>query len=393
MERLNLLPMLTRTLIACTLCAAAAVAAQDGGGSWKAAGALSVGRYAPHAALLPDGRVLVGGGYSFETNRTHATSELFNPADGTWAEGPKMRFDRNFALPLELPGGDTLFVAGFRNRVGTTATTERLRAASADFAADASQGAPPAVEERELFSLVRLKDGRYLLTGGYSTPRKKTLASAELFDPKKGEFTALPAAMAHPRFGHTSVLLADGRVLVVGGKVLATNDDVLPAELFDPAKGTFTDTGSLRVGRDRCTAWPLPRRGEGPERILVSGGSAKEGGTPPARRCEIYDARSGKFTDGPELLRDRMAHTATPLPDGRVLLVGGWSGSEGRTTRQAELWDPRQERFVPAGELEHGRHDHAAVRLKDGRVLVAGGKEAPAREGVETPLTAEIWSP
>jgi hypothetical protein len=127
--------------------------------------------------------------------------------------------------------------------------------------------------------------------------------------------------------------------------------------------------------------------------VVVVGGSAKEGGTVPARRCEIYDTATSRFSDGPELLHDRMAHTATPLGRGRVLLVGGWCNSENKTTRQAELWDPKTSSFVPAGELDHGRHDHAAVLLEDGRVLVAGGKEAPARNGVESPLETEIWSP
>jgi hypothetical protein len=178
---------------------------------------------------------------------------------------------------------------------------------------------------------------------------------------------------------------------VVGGKVLATEERVLQAELFDPKRGSFQLTGALSVGRDRCTAWLL--QSAGAARVLVAGGSAQEGGSTPARRCEVYSASTGAFEPGPELVRDRMAHTATALPDGRMLLVGGWCSSENATTRQAELWDPAQQAFRPAGRLAHGRHDHAAVRLNDGRVLVAGGKEAPAREKVETPPAAEIWTP
>jgi len=368
--------------------------AQQSVGEWKGAGALSVGRYAAVGALLADGRALIAGGYSFEQNRTHASSEIFDLGTGTWAEGPKMRFDRNFPEVLALPSGDSLFVAGFRGRTGTTATSERLDAKLATFARDAEAGAPPAIEERELFAATRLQDGRYLLTGGYSTVRRKTLNSAEIYDSKQGAFIAVSGKLHHARFGHTGVLLPSGQVLIVGGKVLATEARVLPAELFDPANGTFEETGSLTVGRDRCTAWLL-QTGNGDRsrfRVLVAGGSAKDGGTTPARSCEEYDVAAGKFGPGPELVRDRMAHTATPLGDGRVLLVGGWSNTDNATTRQAELWDPKQERFVPAGTLAHGRHDHVALRLRDGRVLVAGGKEAPAREGVETPLTAEIWS-
>jgi hypothetical protein len=360
------------------------VAGQDAAGRWSPAGNLSTGRYAPGAVLLPDGRVLVAGGYSFEQNRTHPTSELFDPAGGEWEDGPRLAFDRNFPLVLPLPGGDALFAAGYRNRVGTTATVERLDGKQVRF-----RTSTPAVEERELCSVTELADGRVLITGGYSTLRRKTLDSAEIMDPKTGAFTAVEAKLHHLRFGHAGVRLSDGRVLIVGGKILATDESVLASELFDPATGKFTETGALAVGRDRPTGWLMP---DG-RRVLIAGGSAKDGGTTPARRCEVYDPATGRFSPGPELVRDRMAHTATPLPDGRVLLAGGWSTSENRTTPQAELWDPKTERFLPAGTQQAGRHDHVAVLLKDGRVLVAGGKEGPAREGVETPLLAEIWSP
>jgi hypothetical protein len=377
-------------LAALFLLAALPAAAQQAAGSWAPAGSLAVGRYAPAAVLLPDGRVIVAGGYSFEQSRTHATSELFDPSTSAWVEGPRMRFDRNFALPIPLAGGDLLLVAGFRNRIGTTATTERLHSARLRFAPDAEAGAPPAVEERELFSVTPMADGRYLIAGGYSTLRRRTLDTAEIFDPRTERFTPLAPRLVHARFGHAGVLLPDGRVLLVGGKVLATNDDVREAEVFDSQRGAFLPAGLLRAGRDRCTAWLLP--GE-PLRVLVAGGSAKEGGTLPARRCEFYDPAAARFSDGPEMMCDRMAHTGTPLPDGRVLLVGGWSTSESRTTPRAEVWDPAAARFLPAGSLLHGRHDHAAVLLRDGRVLVAGGKEAPARDGVETPLPAEVWKP
>jgi len=361
-------------------------------GAWSPAGEISTGRYAPGAALLPDGRVLISGGYSFEANRTHGTSDIFDPKDATWAPGPRMRFDRNFPETLSLSNGDVLFVAGFRARTGTTATTERLDAKRLRFAPAPEDGAPPTCEERELFSVCRLADGRFLLAGGYSTFRKKTLASAEIFDPQTGVFTATPGSLKHARFGHTSVLLPDGRVLIVGGKVLATEERLLEAELFDPKRGAFEATGALSTGRDRCTAWLLPAD-NGVVRVLVAGGSAQEGGTAPARRCELYSPSTGAFTPGPELIRDRMAHTATSLPNGKVLLVGGWSNSDNATTNQAEIWDPTQQAFRPAGRLLHGRHDHVSVPLSDGRVLVAGGKEAPAVAGVESPLAAEIWTP
>lgn len=391
-------PLARWRLAACVLTALpgwAAVAAPEPpaapAGGWKAAGALTIGRYAPAAVLLPDGRALVAGGYSFERRRTHVSSEVFDPAGDRWSAGPSMTGDRNFPVALPLPGGNFLFIDGFAGRTGSLATTERLDSGRLTF-----RPGTAASEERELFAATQLQDGRFLITGGYSTAQRHTLRTAEIYDPRTDRFEALPARLHFPRFGHTGVLLPDGRVLLVGGKLEETNEDVRPTELFDPRRRTFSISGALAVGRDRCTAWTLPgvtlADGTVRTRVLIAGGSAQEGGTIPARRCELYDVRTGTLEPGPDLLRDRMAHTATALGDGRVLLAGGWCGSENRTTPVAELWDPRAGRFLPAGEQQAGRHDHAAVLLRDGRVLIAGGKEAPARNGVESPLLTEIWT-
>src|SRR6185369_12391111 len=96
---------------------------------------------------------------------------------------------------------------------GTTATTERLDGKTAAFAAG-----EPALEERELAAVTRLRDGRFLISGGYSTLRQRTLDTAEIYDPARDRFEA--AGKLHfARFGHTGALLPDGRVLLVGGKL------------------------------------------------------------------------------------------------------------------------------------------------------------------------------
>ena len=73
-------------------------------------------------------------------------------------------------------------------------------------------------------------------------------------------------------------------------------------------------------------------------------------------------------------MRDgRMDHTATPLPDGRVLIVGGWSSGKGRTVATVDIFDPATNTFTPASPLPASRHEHAALLLPDGSVLVSGG--------------------
>jgi hypothetical protein len=357
-------------------------------GEWRPAGKLAVGRYAPGAVVLTDGRALVAGGYSFELDRTHRSSELFDPVKGAWTPGPALSQDRNFPLVIPAKAHQWLFVAGFNGEAGTVAACDLLTPSGPTLAAG-----PRPAEERELAASAILSDGRVLITGGFSTLRRQTLDSAELYDPSTGGFRRLPARLGFARFGHSAVTLPDGRVLIVGGKVLRGNFDVTPAELFDPMTGEFKAADALRVGRDRCTAWVLQFTDSAGAEVMIAGGSAADGGTEPARQTEIYSVREGLFRRGPDLVVDRMAHCATPLGQGRMLLTGGWSGSQRRTTPEAEVWEPREGRFVAAGSQQFGRHDHAAIPLQTGSVLVAGGKEAPARGGVETPREAELWTP
>jgi len=110
-------------------------------------------------------------------------------------------------------------------------------------------------------------------------------------------------------------------------------------------------------------------------RVLFSGGCTRPGceGFDRGRASELFDPASESFTPGPEMTTARAGHTATLLEDGRVLLVGGYSGEGQLALTSAEVFDPATNGFVAVGELSVGRADHSATMLPDGHVLVAGG--------------------
>src|SRR3989441_12834741 len=110
-----------------------------------------------------------------------------------------------------------------------------------------------------------LANGTVLIAGGRDAAGQP-LASAEIGDPAKGRYTLLASPLPAPVWGHTATRLDDGAVLIAGG----TGDGGLPvaaAQLFDPATGTFTALNPMSTPRGRHTA-TLLRDG----RALIAGG-------------------------------------------------------------------------------------------------------------------------
>jgi hypothetical protein len=98
------------------------------------------------------------------------------------------------------------------------------------------------------------------------------------------------------------------------------------------------------------------------------------------------------FTPAASPVEPRSHHTATALPDGRVLVVGGWSRSA--SPASAVIWDPATETFGPTGSPAEERSRHTATLLIDGRVLVVGGWDLDAVVRDKDPLpSAEVWVP
>ena len=174
--------------------------------------------------------------------------------------------------------------------------------------------------------------------------------------------------MGTPRAVHTSTRLADGRVLVAGG---CTDSGCnlgsaggATAEIFDPATGRFSPTGRLHLSRDDHQAVLLP---DG--RVLIAGGWTSGGVT---STTELYDPHKGTFAAGPDMTSRRAGFTAVAMSDGRVLLAGGDTANH-KETATADIFDPHTNAITAVGNMIAPRVAHAATLLTDGRVLVAGG--------------------
>jgi hypothetical protein len=268
-----------------------------------------------------------------------------------------------------LPDGDVLIVGGFTGGEGEVAGAELFDHRRGRF----SQLGRPRVS-RQSHTATLLRNGKVLLAGGLGGGTQY-LDAAELYDPATKTF-ALTGRMTVARANHEAVLLADGRVLLVGG--VGTGWTFLAsAEIYDPATGTFTATGSMREPRESHVAVALQ---DG--RVLVVGGHRGRGrATVISRTAEIYDVGTGRFAPTGEMTIRRHKHDAVALDDGRVVVLGGADerDNEGIYT-SVEVFNPASGRFQAARPMRLGRYKHRGTSLlrPGGTLLLAGG--APQAE-------------
>jgi WD40 repeat protein len=222
-----------------------------------------------------------------------------------------------------------------------------------------------------------LPNSKVLVAGENST-------IAELYDPASRTW-ADTGSMSDLRYDHTATLLNNGKVLVVGGSILFTTH--ASTELYDPATGNWTATGNLNNARRGHTATLLP---DG--KVLVAGGFFDLPGTTTGgssiSSAELYDPATGTWTLTGTLANARSYHTATLLPNGKVLVAGGYDPYRAGILKGAELYDPATGTWTATGSLGYQRAFHQAVLLPTGKVLVAGGENINSGT-----FTSELYDP
>ena len=236
---------------------------------------------------------------------------------------------------------------------------------------------PPGEGDLVRPAIATLADGRILVAGGTNSG---SVGWAWVYDPASGAFgDHLPMQVL--RQGASATTLRDRRVLLAGGRPYRHDPPVLSAEVFDPVSGAFAPTGSMAVARDGHTATLLP---DG--HVLIAGGTSTigslenglDGGRTTPTLVEDFDPATGLFRSWAELAQGRAGHTATLLPDGRVLLAGGYStGASCAMQSSIEILDPASGRSAEIGQLVTPRAQHTATLLPDGRILIAGGIGGP----------------
>ena len=287
--------------------------------TWTATVDMAINRSRHTATLLPNGRVLIAGGYTSSVGVTSvARVDVYDPATGTWSATGNMLADRYYHTATLLPNGKVLVAGGYSFSAGLTsvASAELYDPATGIWTATGNM-----VTDRYEHVATLLPNGKVLVAGGISDSAGMSVASAELYDPATGTWTTT-GNMTSDRFDHTSTMLPDGKVLVAGGTANSTGGGLASAELYDPALGTWTATGNMTTDRYYHTATLLPNG-----QVLVTSGRSDLGGI--LTSAELYDPATSTWAATVNMASDRYAPAAVRLHDGRVLVMGGYSNSVG----------------------------------------------------------------
>jgi hypothetical protein len=332
--------------------------------AWSDGPDLHVARTGHTASVLPDGSVLVVGGVDSD-GRLIATAERWNPSDNAWSPAGALAEARGFQQATVLSSGDVLISGGVRtmdrDRPGTpTALLELWQASSSRWRIAGSMPFAPydhlaargagdivylfgyngshgpttlawlpheseslTVEDIDGSSITRLSDGRFLLAGG--GPFKQVTPVAFVYDPNSNRWTST-GPMHWPRTNHKAILLRDGRVLAVGGRVASTDPDPArpsgnsppsyPAEVWNPDTDTWSSVPALEFPSGETV---LP--------ALLPDGRVQLGTVDTSSESvyafRIWDPHDGSVTSVTELPRPRPGGQAVAYPDGHLLFAGG----------------------------------------------------------------------
>ncbi|HEV2721914.1 MAG TPA: kelch repeat-containing protein, partial [Thermoanaerobaculia bacterium] len=341
------------------------------GKPFSAVGPLAVARDGHTATLLPNGKVLIAGGFGTDPV-THAilylaSAELYDPATASFSAAGSLATGRAGHTATLLPNGKVLIVGGtnFNVATGFVRAGELYDPATGHFSpvGDFAFG-------RRDHTATLLQNGKVLIAGGFGSVSATTfdyIVQAELYDPANGTIVT-SGGLTAARQEHTATLLPNGKVLIAGG---GSSVSLATAELYDPATGFFTLTGSMATARDRHTA-TLLQNGN----VLIVGGKGTDSGvfSPALGPAELYDPASGTFSPSGTLNVLRLSHTATLLQNGNVLVAGGQNPDAYiGALYSAELYDAASGSFSVVGSLGAARSEHTATLLPNGEVLFAAG--------------------
>jgi hypothetical protein len=287
-------------------------------GAFTLTGSLNTARDEHSATLLNNGSVLIAGGSGGDNEL--ASAEIYNPATAAFSPTGSLNTARYEHTATMLPTGEVLIAGGYGS-AGVLASAELYNPATGTFAYTGSLN-----DARFDATATLLNNGMVLIAGGANA--NGPLASAELYNPANGMFTPTADSLNTARSGAAATLLNGGSVLIAAGYNYSTTGPLASAELYNPANGTFTVTGS-----EFHSTWL------GTATLLTNGTVLFAGSVYNGSASEIYFPINGTFVISSGMNTPRDLQTATQLPNGAALVAGGFSEANNAPVAAAELYE------------------------------------------------------
>jgi len=348
--------------------------------TWEETGNLNTARRWLSGILLKNGKVLISGGEQ-DSGVPYYTSEIFDPSTSTWTTTGSLNTSRRHHLTVMLSNGRAITVGGVGGVTDDILSTSEIYdpqlgtwTITGTLLGGANYGA------RYLFDLVALNNGKALAIGGNNNiGTVKYLSSAQLYDPATGTWSNT-GNLNTSRRNFAATVLLNGKVLVNGGRNTLTN--LSSSEIYDPLTGSWQSVGNLSFGR-RGHSSVLLSNG----RVLTTGGT---NGVITHSSAELFNPESLAWSQTGNMNKARKSLELALLNNGKVLAVGGDDGSDYYSS--TELYDPSTGTWELVGNMSYSRTENRlTVLLRSGQVLSAGGYYA---SGVNYfPEQTEIFTP
>lgn len=243
-------------------------------------------------------------------------------------------------------------------------------------------GATPPVEMHH-FQAVEHDGKVYVLgamTGGY--PKEPPLPNVYVYDPATDRWTTGPEIPADRRRGGAGVVAHDGQLYVVSGIREGHWDGHVPwLDAFDPRTGNWRRLADAPRARDHFQAAVIDGR------LYAAGGrrsSARIGRVLDltVSEVDVYDFRTGAWTTLPSTanIPTPRAGTMVAVVGGRLVVMGGESGTQQPAHAEVEALDPRTATWTTLAPMAVGRHATQAVWFGDRLFVAAGSRTRGATE-------------
>lgn len=332
---------------------------------WVVTDSMSMARAGHVCANLPNGNVLITGGWDYTSNLS--STEIYDAINNTWSDAASMSEARYLATATTLNNGNILVVGGY-DGTSNLASCELYNPSNNTWsqAGDLTLG-------RSSHTATKLQNGKVLVVGGYTGTLNTPVC--ELYDPANNTWSSA-GTLVYGRSYHTATLLDNGNVAVIGGYDPTTTFQLTSVEIYNSSLNTWSAGASMTEARDFHSASKLQNG-----KILVSGGRVFTGATPNYNglaSAELYDPIANTWVDASQFTDTPVCYgQQVTLNNGNVLNIAGLASFDTPTSASTPsvtyLYYTALDAWDTTTMAYDSRFEFASLLMNDGRVMVSGG--------------------